>query len=321
MLERHGHGGDWVTAQELYGRPIDKVLDFSANINPLGPPAAVKEVVVQEWQGLTRYPDPECRELRSAISERYKVGVDSVLAGNGAAELIDLLVRYLRPRRAAVADPTFSEYADALRKSGSMIYSIDTRSGTGFRALVDDIINICQKVDLLFLGQPNNPTGHYIAKADMARILQAAESFATKVILDEAFVDFMDNEAEVSWISESALSRTVIVVRSMTKFYAIPGLRLGYLVAHPEQVRALSALQVPWSVNHLAQKAGVAALSDPDYDRNTRLLIREEREWLRSRLEQLGCTVYGDAANFMLVRLPDGAPDACRIQASLGQAG
>ncbi|MBY9078153.1 threonine-phosphate decarboxylase [Paenibacillus sp. HN-1] len=321
MLERNGHGGDLTTAQELYGVPARRMLDFSANINPLGPPPGLRDVLAREWESLTHYPDPESRELRRAIAAKYEVNAASILTGNGAAELIDLIARTLKPTKAAVIEPAFREYAEAAIKAGAEIMAVPTYAEHEFAVPEEELLDACREADLLFIGQPNNPTGHWLSRDTLLRLMETAASHNTVIVADEAFLDFFEQERELTLIREAAESRHLIVTRSMTKFYAIPGLRLGYAVAHPDMVKTLKEMQVPWSVNHLAQAAGVFSLAQTEYERQTRQIIAQERLWLEQELRSMGCFPYPGQANFILVRLGETAPNAAVVQRMLGAQG
>lgn len=329
MLERYGHGGDWMTATNLYGVPVEQMIDFSANINPLGPPEGLRNLLFREWNGLTRYPDPDSRDLRAAIAARYEIDPASILIGNGAAELIDLIARTITPRTAAVVDPTFSEYADALHKVGAKIVSVPATAENDFAIPLEKLLEFTSTVDLITLGQPNNPTGKWLDVDSLSRLINQAEKSGTVIVLDEAFLDFFEEERAITQICRAEQHRRLIVIRSMTKFYAIPGLRLGYTVAHPETIKRLKQLQVPWSVNHLAQKAGLAVLNDQPYERLTRQLIREERTWLVERLGRWGLRTFEGSANFILIKLPEAGDDekgtgqltATMLQKRLGETG
>ncbi|TBL78287.1 threonine-phosphate decarboxylase CobD [Paenibacillus thalictri] len=320
-LEKNGHGGNWAAAEEAFGRKAGERLDFSANINPLGPPPALRHMLLDEWDYITRYPDPEVRELRQAISSKYGVPFDSILVGNGAAELIDLLPRALRFRRAAVTDPTFSEYREALEKAGADVVSVTSSPEERFRIEPSKLIDVLPQVDALFLGQPNNPTGERRERDELRELARQAHKHGAKLVLDEAFADFFPDESNVTMIREAAASEHIVVIRSMTKFYAIPGLRLGFIVAGPAMIRELRRLQMPWSVNHFAQKAGVLALQDHEYERRTRELIAVERSWLQNRLYGLGCTAFDSVANFLLVALGPSHIPANEMQRRLAEQG
>ncbi|NJJ41967.1 threonine-phosphate decarboxylase CobD [Paenibacillus apii] len=321
MLERNGHGGDLATAEELFGVPARELLDFSANINPLGPPPGLKDVLNEEWAGLVHYPDPESRELRTAISQKYNIEPASILVGNGAAEIIDLIVRGFKPGKVAVVDPAFLEYAEAALKAGAEVLSVPASAEDGFAIPEEALLAACEGADLLFIGQPNNPTGQWLNKEAVVRLADTAVTHNTVVVLDEAFIDFFDDERELSFIREAATSRHVIVIRSMTKFYGIPGLRLGYAVSHPDNISFIQKLQVPWSVNHLAQKAGVYALNQSEYETRTRQLVAVERAWLEEELKRIGCLPFPGKANFILVRTAASGPNASELQLMLGKQG
>jgi threonine-phosphate decarboxylase len=321
MLERYGHGGDWVTASKRFGIEPSEILDYSANINPLGPPPELKRVLTEEWDFLTRYPDPEVNELREVIADKYTIAKESIVVGNGAAELIDLVVRYFKPKRAAVVDPAFSEYEEALGKIEADMVRIPTFPDDEFKIPMDQLWGCCEAADLIFLGQPNNPTGQWMDRESLMGLVRNALDHQTVIVLDEAFIDFFDQEMDITMIREASELGHLVVIRSLTKFYAIPGLRLGYLVTRSDQASSIKKLQVPWSVNHLAQRAGVVALQDHEYEHRTRNLIHEERGWLMTQLEQLGLRPYNGAANFILVQMPANSIGVPLLQQRLGEKG
>jgi threonine-phosphate decarboxylase len=296
MLERFGHGGDVWTAEEAFGRSREQFIDFSANMNPFGPPAIVKEIMHQCWQDMARYPDPIVRELRGKLAEVYGVPMESILVGNGAAELIDLTVRILQPRMTGLARPSFSEYEEAIAKTSGGVYEIPTYARHGFELQMDDVLQAMQHSDLLFLGNPNNPTGRLISSSLLRQIISSEKP----LIVDEAFIDFVPNEEKASLIREAAVTKNLFVIRSMTKFYAIPGIRLGFIVAHPEAIARLQQLQVHWSVNYLAQLIGKAVLDDGEYAAKTKDWLRTEHAWLTAELQAMGLTVFPSDTNFIL---------------------
>ena len=300
MLERFGHGGDLRTAEDIYGHR-NKWLDFSANMNPFGPPVMVREIMRKHWREIAHYPDPEVRELRSKLAERYQIPPESILVGNGAAELIDLAVRTLHPAKTAVIRPSFSEYEEAVHKIGGEVLPIPLFESDGFRLKhTEELANAASAADCLLLGHPNNPTGALIESALLDDLL--AES--RMLMLDEAFMDFIADEASHSFIRRAAESRKLIVFRSMTKFFAIPGIRLGFLVAHPDFILRLKKLQVHWSVNFLAQRIGTAVLEDHAYADRTHKWLMTERAWLVSALRGIGLQVIPSETNFLLFSMP-----------------
>lgn len=300
MLERYGHGGDLWTAAETFGRPRDQFLDYSSNMNPLGPPPVVKQLLMDAWQDIVKYPDPAVRELRYRLAQKYEIEVDSILVGNGAAELIDLTARVLKPSVTGLARPSFSEYEEAIHKTGGRIYNIPLRSERQFELQQQDVEAAISAVDLFFLGHPNNPTGRLLPRHIVESLLESGRS----CVLDEAFMDFVPNEQEHSLLKLASTSRKLTVIRSMTKFYSIPGIRLGFMVAHPDVIREIKQQQVQWSVNYLAQRLGAAVLEDEEFELASRHWLQMEKTWLTAQLQQLGLDVVPTEVNFVLFSFP-----------------
>lgn len=301
MLERYGHGGDLWTAEEAFGRPKEQFLDFSSNMNPLGPPSVVKHILRDGWRDMVKYPDPAVRELRNKLSLKYDIGVESILVGNGAAELIDLTARVLKPSVTGLARPSFSEYEEAVHKSGGGIYNIPLTPMHYFELQKQDIEAAYSAVDLFFLGHPNNPTGKLVPRQVLDMLMQSNR----RLVLDEAFMDFVPNEQEHSLLKLASTSQQLVVIRSMTKFYSIPGIRLGFMVAHPDMIRQIQHLQVQWSVNYLAQRIGTAVLDDLDFEQSSWQWLQAEKPWLTQQLEQLGLEVVPSDVNFLLFSFPE----------------
>jgi len=308
-LERYGHGGDLETAAENYGRPPEEWLDFSANINPWGPPDVVGRLMKERWREIARYPDPASRRLRRKLAETWQIPPESILVGNGAAELIDLIMRDMGPEEAVLARPSFSEYEEAAAKAGMRVKDVYLCRDQNFA--VTDAAPFLRRT--VMLGHPNNPTGRLVPR----HVLEEIGDSGSQMILDEAFMDFVPDEKERSWIRQAAESGHVAVIRSMTKFYAIPGIRLGFLVAHPDRIRRLEGKKTPWSVNFLAQLIGEAVLDEHEYAARTRAWLLEERPFLFRKLEELGLAPVPGDANFLLVFLPkeSGWTAACLQQA------
>jgi len=316
MLEAYGHGGDLLTARTLYGR--SDFLDFSSNMNPYGPPRAVGSVIGSYDRWISAYPDPAVRELRLKLARQNGIDEASILVGNGAAELIDLVVRLLNPAQTALAEPAFGEYGDAVRRAGGSIVPLRLREEQQFVLAANQLTECPQPPDLWFLGHPNNPTGQLLPPETITGL----RSSGRPVVLDEAFIDFLPDADSHSLIKQAASSDGLYVIRSLTKFYAIPGIRLGYIVARPDAIAALREMQVPWSVNSLAQQIGCAVLDDIPYAEKTRQWLAEELPWLAQRLRELGLTVYPGVANYLLVRLPAQVDwTASALQQAMGRQG
>ncbi|WP_025681125.1 threonine-phosphate decarboxylase CobD [Paenibacillus massiliensis] len=321
MIEIYGHGGDRETAAGLYGLPAADFLDFSANINPLGPPDEVKEALMNGLQSVIRYPDPGHRSLKSLLSRRLRISPERISIGNGAAESMALILLGLRPQRVGLVEPCFSEYAELSLKFGASTSRVYGKASLQWRADVEDIERLISEVDLLFMGQPNNPNGVQYGREELLAVAAAAERSGTYLVLDEAFMDFIPAAERITLLPDLERYSRVILIRSMTKFYAIPGLRLGYALAAPDVIRRMTDQQVTWSVNGLALLAGEACLSSGQaYEDQTLKLIAQERQRLLSGLSELGCGVTASQTNYLLVRAP-GMWKAVELQDALGRRG
>jgi threonine-phosphate decarboxylase len=320
MLERYGHGGDLKTAEEAFGLPASEFVDFSSNMNPYGPPPSVRRALLAYAEQIDQYPDPAVRGLRRKLAERHGIEERNIVVGNGAAELIDLIVRVLAPKQTVLAVPCFAEYGDAVRKIGGEVVELQLEEQNGFALDLSNnkLAELAAAGALFMLGSPNNPTGQLVDPEFIGMLLQQGAT----VVVDEAFMDFVPEEAEYSLIQEAVRHEKLFVLRSMTKFYAIPGIRLGYLVGMPQTLGSVRRLQVPWSVNSLAQSIGEAVLEEAAYAEQTLAWLQVERPWLASQLEQLGFTVYPGATNYVLARIPETSRlSASMLQLELGKLG
>ncbi|HEV8635035.1 MAG TPA: histidinol-phosphate transaminase [Chloroflexota bacterium] len=294
----HGSITDAELARLGLGR--DQVVDFSTNTNPLGPsPAAVAAARAAVW---THYPDDGATRLRQAIAEREGSAPEGVVVGNGSAELIWLVaLAFLDPGQSAVVvGPTFGEYARAVRVAGGVVREARARGEDGFRPDLAALGVGAGSARLLFVCDPNNPTGLLLGAEALARLAGARPE--TLVVVDEAYRPFVDDPP--AW---PAIPGNVVLLRSMTKDGALPGLRLGYALAAPPVARALEAVRPPWSVNAVAQAAGLAALADRAHVARARDEVRRARAYVTAELTRLGLRVFPSAANFLLVEVGDGA--------------
>lgn len=312
------HGGELRHFSQALGIPEKEILDFSSNINPLGPPACVKEVYEKSFKELSYYPDAEALEFRQEVARHFPLWPENVIVGNGAAEILDLILRFLKPRRALLIEPTFLEYRRTLNFLGTEIRSISLREKDSFQFLLSEIKNALQGVDVAIFANPNNPTGTFLSKENMLQILSEAKRKGIFVVLDEAFID---------WINEISMGREIrddssfFVVRSLTKFYSLPGIRIGYGLGSRKLIEKLQSVQVPWSCNRLAQKLGIAVLRDDDFANVSRGWLVEERNRLQSLLQEISSLkVYPSAANFLLVRW-GGRTDKERFFEEIGKQG
>ncbi|MGC1403080.1 MAG: threonine-phosphate decarboxylase CobD, partial [Thermodesulfobacteriota bacterium] len=294
----HGHGGNIKVLAESAGVEAKDLLDFSANINPLGPPQWLRPLINSQIESLIHYPDPACSELTGAIAHHYQVKEEEVLIGNGSTELIYQIPRALGNRQALVPVPSYRDYVQAAEQSGMTVEKIVLREEDDFRPDLPLLEAQLKNDGLVILAQPNNPTGITV-EAKALRQMAQRHPYSWFVI-DEAFADFIEGLDSLTRDRPS----NVIVLRSFTKFFAIPGLRLGWALADPEIAKKVRAVLPPWSVNTLAQKVGEAALSDRTYAEQTRALVKKLREDFRLTLESLpGLKVYPGESNFLLIRI------------------
>ncbi len=308
------HGGIRPAQLRELGLDPADVLDFSASISPLGPPAGLWEAMRKV--DLTAYPDPECLELREALAGHLNTDVDSIMVGNGSTELIHLLARAYLPAPVAGSapsvlqlSPTYGEYDGACRLAGAVVRDVGALRNAAFAWDMEEVKReiLSHKPSLVFVCNPNNPTGVYLGVEEVSYLAEAAQSVGALLVLDEAYVGFVEARWDSLPLLEGSIADNLVVFRSMTKDYALTGLRLGYAVATPENIGRLARLQPDWSVNGLAQVAGLVALADKDYLPAARRAVAEAKSYLTDSLSEMGFGVLSSAANFLLVEVGEGA--------------
>ncbi|MBI4848321.1 MAG: threonine-phosphate decarboxylase [Nitrospirae bacterium] len=315
------HGGNIYRIAEELGVSEDKLIDFSASINPLGVSRKVKNVIKSEMNGLINYPDPESKMLRERLSRFHDISPETIICGNGSTELIYLIPRALKPETALIPAPTFSEYEKACKLSSEFrVKSYELRKENNFRVITDEFISAIKTLSfnserqtpnakLLFLCNPNNPTGHLLKKGDVLRIAEAARDTQCVLVVDEAFIDFHPEESVIDHVQDNPY---LIVLRSMTKFYALTGLRIGYGVFHPNLISQIKGFKEPWTVNNLAQKAAITALEDTEYAKQTFELIAKEKEFMERGFRKMGIRFYPSSVNYYLLKITPPIPPLVR---------
>lgn len=296
------HGGNIREAAAWLGADPRTLLDFSANINPLGLPDSLKQALHDHVNLLERYPDPAYPALHQALAMHHRVPSDWILAGNGETEVIYTLVQSLAPRRAMLVTPGFAEYRRALQQVDCQIEAFALSEAQGWQ-LTDAILPaLTADLDCLFLCTPNNPTGLVPDDALLLAIVARCRELGITLVVDEAFMDFLPEKAGL--IPCLADHPHLWVLRSLTKFYAIPGLRLGYLLnSDPQAVAALRHRQMPWSINAFAALAGEVILQDHGYQQATLQWLHHERPRLLQRLRQIpALRVWDGVANYLFLR-------------------
>jgi threonine-phosphate decarboxylase len=300
------HGGD-VHAWARRAR-IDpaEIVDFSASINPLGPPVLARKAFPKSYKEVLRYPEPYGEELKEALAKRHGMKPAEILVGNGSTQLIYLLCSALRPRKALVVVPAFSEHANALKLAGAKVRFLSLATDGSFEFSTEKFMAAWAKDEsIAFLTTPNSITGQLIPRAEVEKIAGSARLERRLLVIDEAFIDFVEAESVKQLIRHNPY---VIILRSLTKYYALPGLRLGYLLAHSRRVAQFSAYLEPWSVNGPAQKVALACLADRSFGLKTERWLRRERNFLAYALTSLkSFQPYPSSANFLLVRIANNA--------------
>ncbi|MBI5740054.1 MAG: threonine-phosphate decarboxylase [Nitrospirae bacterium] len=338
-LDSYAHGGNIYRIAEELGVSEGRLVDFSASINPLGISEKVKDVIRKNLNCLVNYPDPDTKALRERIAKCHDTDPETIICGNGSTELIYLIPRALGPKRVLVPAPTFSEYERACKiSSESRVQSYELRKEHNFEIIPDEFISamkvnskfkiqnskLCtgdpagrpyskpdsaMPCNMAFLCNPNNPTGHLLKRGEVLRIAEEAREAKCFLVVDEAFIDFCPAESVIAEVRDNPF---LIVLRSMTKFYALTGLRIGYAVFHEKLIERIKHFREPWTVNGLAQKAAVAALEDHEYSRRTFRLMKKEKHFLESGFTRLGMEFYPSGANYYLLKIPASRCDALR---------
>ncbi|MDQ0228993.1 threonine-phosphate decarboxylase CobD [Metabacillus malikii] len=296
------HGGQPETIKKLLQIESEKtMLDFSANLNPLGPPSWLKESLFEEFETVIRYPDPTYEKSTSAIATNEEINENQVLVTNGGAEAIFLAAKNFEGGKALVVQPTFLEYERACSH-----YNIEVEDY--FLDMEDDFTlsghNLIEKLpdkDVIFICRPNNPTGTVIPEEILRDIVTAAENTGTYVVVDEAFADFLPASIPplTNWL---ASFDHLILLRSLTKMYTIPGLRFGYLMASPTIISKLKGVQIPWSINALADSIVPKLLNDKAFLEKTKVWLADESEFVLRRLNEMDLELTDTKTNFYLLR-------------------
>ncbi len=304
MIEQHG--GDREGYQTEYGK---SPLDFSVNVSPLGLPEGVKLAVIEALDQADAYPDPLCRKLREGIGEKLGIQKDWILCGNGASDLIERCIRTLAPKKALITGPTFSEYRQALERVETKILEFPLREEEDFRVGERIVDAITEDLDLLILCEPNNPTGLLTEERLLCRILESCREKNCFLLLDECFVDFLEEGREeglLPYLKREKDADHILLLRAFTKFYGMAGIRLGYCISQKrELLQKMEEEGAAWPVSSLAQAAGLAALEEEAYGKRLKQLVGEERSFLMQGLKALDFRVIEGKANYLLFYTKD----------------
>lgn len=302
----HFHGSDLETIEKVYGIKKESIISFSANVNPLGISPKLKTTLSERIDAIMSYPDREYTALRKRISEYVKTDIDNVIVGNGSTELISLFIQIKHPKKALIVGPTYSEYEREVSLGGgsTLYYRLEEENN-----FIIDIPSLDEElkpdIDLLVICNPNNPTSSAITRNDMRKILDICKQKGIFVMVDETYVEFTEDVYKVSSVSLTNYYNNIIILRGISKFFAAPGLRLGYAICgNADLLKEINQRKNPWTINSLAAIAGEIMFTDEEYIKETRTLIASERDRIfkiLSTSKNVRC--YPPTANFLLVKI------------------
>lgn len=307
------HGGNIYEIGRECSKEIKDIIDFSANINPLGMSEMARKAIIENLDSITHYPDYTYSKLKDTIvdyhSNENKISEENIFLSNGAADGIYSLVQYLKPTNAIIFAPGFGEYEMALEKVNSRVKYYYLKEKNDFQIDIDEYIeNIDNTIDMIILCNPNNPTGKLIEKEYLLRILDYCREHKINVLLDEAFCDFLINEGKFSLIDKMESYKNLYILRSLTKFFSIPGLRLGYILS--ENTNTISDLNLqspPWRINSLAEISGIASMEDNDFIESSKEYMNCEKLFLYNELRKIKCVkVFEPSVNYIFFKLNKG---------------
>ena len=309
------HGGN--IYKVFREKNIKEILDYSSNINPYGIPESLKKRITENLEVLERYPDPDYVELRQKLANLNKVNLSDIILGNGATEIIFLFMKVINPKKILIVSPTFGEYERAVKATGISgdienkkieIEYFELKESDDFKLNIGNLKNELEnKYDLLIICNPNNPTGKFLKLAQTEEILKECNKYDTKLFIDEAFIEFLEDGMKESIVNTEENKKNLFVTRAFTKFFAIPGLRLGYgMYFDKELEKKISEKKEPWSVNNIAEMVGLTVLDDAEYIEKTLKWIAEEKKYMYEKLNEIsGMKVYETEVNFITGKIDE----------------
>ncbi|MGN0352748.1 MAG: pyridoxal phosphate-dependent aminotransferase [Roseburia sp.] len=302
----HFHGSDLEKIEEIYGIKKEEIISFSANVNPLGVSPLLRTALSEKIDAITSYPDREYTSLRTCIAEYCGTEPENVIVGNGSTELISLFIQIEHPKKAMILGPTYSEYEREISLGGGTTLYYPLKEKDDFQLDVTDFTShLNESIDLLVICNPNNPTSSSIPKKEMRQILDACKEHDIYVMVDETYVEFAEHPDEISAVSLTNYYNNIIILRGTSKFFAAPGLRLGYAITgNRDLIKSINTRKNPWTINSLAVVAGETMFRDTSYIKHTRDLITKERSRVYDILSKNpDFKVYRPDGNFILVKI------------------
>lgn len=306
--KEHFHGSDLEKIEKVYGIKKDSITSFSANVNPLGISPKLRETLANNIDVITSYPDREYTSLRKCIGNYVRTDYENVIVGNGSTELISIFIQIKKPGKALIIGPTYSEYEREIIMGGGSFLYYPLKEENDFKLDVSEFCSHLDKTfDLLIICNPNNPTSSSISAQNMKTILDTCKEHDIFVMVDETYVEFTPDGDKISSVFLTNEYYNLIILRGISKFFAAPGLRLGYAITcNQELIKEIDAKKNPWTINSLAVVAGELMFTDKEYIEKTKTLISGERERIYHELLTIRkLKVYPPSANFILVRILD----------------
>lgn len=300
------HGSDIEKIEARFHIPKEQILQFGSNVNPYGLSLHLREELQKKIACITNYPDPAYHALRTSIGNYCSCSKEHVLVGNGSTELISHMAHFLHPSSALVIAPTYSEYAREIGLTGGQIHYFPLKEEDSFQANLNDLLaELENSYDMLILCNPNNPTSTALTQDQLRRILTHCKKKETFVVIDETYIEFDPDMDNITAVPLSDIFDNLIVLRGISKFYAAPGLRLGYAItSNQELIQRINSQKNPWSVNALAEQAGCILFDDKNYIRQTKALIQEEQKRIYKKLKDSpDYHPYIPHGNFILVKI------------------
>ena len=302
----HFHGSDLEKIEAIYGIKKEEITSFSANVNPLGISPMLREQLADKIDAISSYPDREYTSLRKCIAEYCGTEYENIIVGNGSTELISLFIQVQHPKKTMIIGPTYSEYERSVSLEGGSCLYYPLKEEDDFTLNTEHFLQkLNETIDLLIICNPNNPTSSAIGRKDMRKILDACMEYGIFLMIDETYVEFANNYNEVNAVPLTSYYNNLIILRGTSKFFAAPGLRLGYAITgNKDLIDYINTHKNPWMINSLAVVAGEIMFKDQDYIQKTRHLISSERDRMFQKLaSHPDFKPYPASANFILVHL------------------
>lgn len=294
-------------------KKIDEILDYSSNINPFGLSQNLTKVINENLSALERYPDPDYIKLREKIAKVNDVNMENIIVGNGATEIIFLFMKVLQPKKVLIISPTFGEYERAIKSTEIKeneieINYFELKEKDNFILNIEKLKKELENnYNLVVICNPNNPTGKFLKKNELEEILKKCNEKNINLFIDEAFIEFVENWREETIIKTNLNKKNLFIIRAFTKFFAIPGLRLGYGICfNKEIIEKMKMKKEPWSVNNIAEIAGITVLDDFSYIEKTENWIKIEKKYMYEKLSEINKIIpFETKVNFILVKIKD----------------